>query len=78
MSDRRTCTICNQTDHHSPTCPEMFWPGGLPRGVLQNPPPLPLFSPAKREAKLLEVASRGGISPESVGERMAKIFSGKW
>lgn len=59
--------------HHEPTCPEMFWPDGRPRGQLQESLPLPPFIRDPEKRKQFRIAHPGGWSP--VGEEMREIFS---
>lgn len=52
-----------------PSCPEMFFANGLPRGVPVEPLPLPRFNPDR-------ASSVPATTESPLGAEMARIFAG--
>jgi hypothetical protein len=71
----RTCHQCGESEHHAPSCPEMFWPDGHPRGQLRNPLPLPPFIKDPEARARFRFADPGGDWSPLKAE-LAGIFAG--
>lgn len=65
----RVCERCGG-ERHAPTCPEMLWPDGRPRGQVapEDMLPIPPLNPDR------QIEHPGGWSP--IGEEFGKMFGG--